>query len=77
MSSWSEIPQDISLMPTPLAINNLTITRIIVHLLGDEEEGNQEEGEPMRRLRQRLKDNPQAQEAVAREAKLHLHLLYL
>ena len=47
MSSWSEIPQDISLMPTPLAINNLTITRIIVHLLGDKEEGNQEEGEPM------------------------------
>ena len=47
MSSWLEIPQDISLMPTPLAINNLTITRIIVHLLGDEEEGNQEEGEPM------------------------------
>ena len=42
-----EIPQDISLMPTPSAINTLTITRIRVHLLGDEEEGDQEEGEPM------------------------------
>ena len=42
-----EIPQDISLMPTPLTINTLTITRIGVRLSGDEEEGNQEEGEPM------------------------------
>ena len=42
-----EIPQDISLMPTPLAINTLTITRIRVYLLGGEEEGDQEEGEPM------------------------------
>ena len=42
-----EIPQDISLMPTPLAINTLTFTRIRVRLLGDEEEGDQEEGEPM------------------------------
>ena len=42
-----EIPQDISLMPTPLAINTLTITWIKVRLLGDEEEGDQEEGEPM------------------------------
>ena len=41
------IPQDISLIPTPLAINNLTITRIQVHLPGDEGEGDQEEGEPM------------------------------
>ena len=30
------IPQDISLMPTPSAINNLTITRIRVRLPGDE-----------------------------------------
>ena len=35
-----EIPQDINLMPTPSAINNLTITRIRVRLLGDEEKGN-------------------------------------
>ena len=42
-----EIPQDISLMPTPSAINALTITRIKVHLLGDEKEGDQEHGEPM------------------------------
>ena len=42
-----DIPQDISLMPTPSAINKLTITRIQVHLPSDEEEGNQEEGEPM------------------------------
>ena len=42
-----EIPQDISLMPTPSTINALTITRIKVHLLGDEEEGDQEQGEPM------------------------------
>ena len=42
-----EIPQDISLMPTPSTINTLTITRIWVRLPSDEEEGNQEEGEPM------------------------------
>ena len=42
-----EIPQDISLMTTPSAINILTITRIRVCLLGNEEEGDQEEGEPM------------------------------
>ena len=42
------IPQDISLMPTPSAINKLTITRIQVRLPGDkEEEGDQAEGEPM------------------------------
>ena len=43
-----EIPQDISLMLTLSAINSLTITRIRVRLLGDEEEGDQEEGEPMK-----------------------------
>ena len=42
-----EIPQDISLMPTPSAINALTITRIKVYLLGDENEGDQKQGEPM------------------------------
>ena len=42
-----DIPQDISLMPSPSTINKLTITRIQVRLPGDEEEGNQEEGEPM------------------------------
>ena len=42
-----EIPQDISLMPTLSSINTLTITRIRVHLLGDEDEGAQEEVEPM------------------------------
>ena len=42
-----EIPQDISLMPTPSTINTLTITRIRVSLSGDEEDGDQEEGEPM------------------------------
>ena len=41
------IPQDISLMPTPLTINKLTITRIQVCLLGDKEEGDQAEGKPM------------------------------
>ena len=34
-------------MSTPSAINTLTITRIRVLLLGDEVEGDQEEGEPM------------------------------
>ena len=43
-----EIPQDISLMPTLSAINSLTITQIRVRLLGDEEEGDQEKGEPMK-----------------------------
>ena len=42
-----EIPQDISPMPTPSAINKLTIIRIQVHLLGDEEEGDQGEGDQM------------------------------
>ena len=42
-----EIPQDISLMPTPLAINKLTIIRIQVHLPGDEEVGDQGEGDQM------------------------------
>ena len=42
-----DVPQDISLMPTPSTINKLTITRIQIRLPGDEEEGNQEEGEPM------------------------------
>ena len=42
-----EIPQDISLMPSPPAINALTISRIKVHLPGDEEEGDQVQGEPM------------------------------
>ena len=37
-----EIPQDISLMLTPLAINALTITQIKVRLSGDEKEGDQE-----------------------------------
>ena len=42
-----EIPQDISLMPTLSAINKQTIIRIQVHLPGDEDKGDQEEGEPM------------------------------
>ena len=42
-----EIPQDISLMPKPSAINKLTIIRIQVYLPGDEEEGDQGEGDPM------------------------------
>ena len=42
-----EIPQDISPMPTPSAINKLTIIRIHVRLPGDEEEGDQGEGDQM------------------------------
>ena len=34
-------------MPTPLAINALTIAQIKVRLPSDEEEGNQVQGEPM------------------------------
>ena len=34
-------------MPTPSAINKLTIIRIQVHLPSDEEEGDQGEGDPM------------------------------
>ena len=41
------IPQDISLMPTPSAINKLTIIRIQVCLPGDEEEGDQGDGDQM------------------------------
>lgn len=42
-----EIPQDISLMRTPPAINALTIAQIKVRLPGDEEEGDPVQGEPM------------------------------
>ena len=42
-----DIPQNISLMPTLLANNKLTITRIQVRLPSDEDEGDQGEGEPM------------------------------
>ena len=43
------IPQDLSLMPTPSAINKQTIIRIQVRLPGDvdEEGAKQEEGGPM------------------------------
>ena len=43
------IPQDLSLMPTPLAINKQTIIRIQVRLPGDvdEEGAKQEEGDPI------------------------------
>ena len=41
------IPQDISPMFTPSAINKLTIIRIQVCLPGDEEEGDQGEDDPM------------------------------
>ena len=42
-----EIPQNISLLSTPSAINKLIFTMIRVHLPGDEKEGEQEEDEPM------------------------------
>ena len=42
-----EIPQDISPMPTPSAINKLTIIKIQVRLPGDEEVGDQGEGDQM------------------------------
>ena len=42
-----EIPQVISLMPTPPAINALTIARIKIHLSRDQEEGDPTQGEPM------------------------------
>ena len=38
------IPQDTNLMPTPSAINKVTITRIQVRLLGDEDEGERGQG---------------------------------
>ena len=41
------IPQDISPMPTPSAINKLTIIRIQARLPSDEEEGDQGEGDQM------------------------------
>ena len=43
------IPQDLSLMPTPSAINKQTIIRIQVQLPGDvdEEGAEQEEGDPI------------------------------
>ena len=41
-----EIPQNISLMPTP-AINALTIARIKVCIPSDEDKGDQVQGEPM------------------------------
>ena len=43
------IPQDLSLVPTPLAINKQTIIQIQVCLRGDvdEERAEQEEGDPI------------------------------
>ena len=43
------IPQDLSLMPTPSAINKKIIIQIQVRLSGDvdEERAEQEEGDPM------------------------------
>ena len=41
------IPQDISPIPTPSAINKLTIIKIQVRLPGDEEEDDQGEGDQM------------------------------
>ena len=71
-----EIPQDISLMPTPSTINTLTITRIGVRLRVMKRRVIKKKVNQWGQ-RQRLKDNPQAQEAMARGAELHLHLLYL
>ena len=41
------IPQDINPMSTPSAINKMTIIMIQVRFLGDEEEGDRGEGDPM------------------------------
>ena len=41
------IPQDISLMSTPLAINKQTFKRISVRLLGEEDESDEGEGDSM------------------------------
>ena len=41
------IPQDISPMSTPSAINKITIIKIQDRLPGDEKEGDQGEGDPM------------------------------
>ena len=41
------IPQDISPMSTPSAINKQTFKRISVHLLGEEDEGDEGKGDPM------------------------------
>ena len=41
------IPLDISPMSTPSTINKMTIIKIQVRLLGNEEEGDQGEGDPM------------------------------
>ena len=66
-----EIPQDISLMPTPSTINTLTITRIRVRQVMKRNVTKKKVNQW--RLRQRLQDNPQAQEAVARGAEHHPH----
>ena len=42
-----DIPQDISIMPTPSAINKQTIIRIQICLPGDEEKGDQGEDDLM------------------------------
>lgn len=55
-----ETPQDISLLPTPPAINALTITRSKVRLPGDEEEVDPTQEQPWK-LRLKQKD-------------IHLHL---
>ena len=63
-------------MPTPLAFNKLTITRIQVRLRGDEEEGDQAKGEPMD-TETEAAGQASTQKAEARGAELHRHQLYL
>ena len=70
------IPQDISLMPTPSAVNKLTIQGYkfvsqMMKMKVTKEKVNQW------RLRLRLQENPQAQGVEARGAELHPHQLYL
>ena len=70
------IPQDISLMPTPSAVNKLTIQGYkfvsqMMKMKVTKEKVNQW------RLRLRLQENPQAQGVKARGAKLHPYQLYL
>ena len=62
-------------MPTPSAINTLTITQIIVRHPSDEEWVIKHK-ENLWTLKQKLKDNPQVQEAVAKGAELHHPLRY-
>ena len=63
-----ETPQDINLMPTPPTINALTITRSKVQFLGDEEDVDPAQGQPME-TKTEAKGQPSSSQRVGGRAR--------